>query len=231
MGRFRNFIAAYNAWRVVPHPTDGEGANPLISGTGWNTAWNSFLATSSAVFTDASHLNCSPSSGTWTDAAKSPVTETYPVNCLSWYDAFAFCIWDGGRLPTEAEWEYAAGGGDKSLLYPWGNDGTEPLPANYAGNHNTPRLPVGSEPNGNGIWGHSDLAGSVWEWNLDWYVSPYTPTNCVNCAYIAVDSVHVIRGGDWYHPANYLAAANRDSTLDTDRLNGGMGVRCARSIP
>lgn len=58
---------------------------------------------------------------TWTD--NPGAQENFPMACVEWPTAYAFCLWDGGRLPTEAEWEFAAAGGDQNRLYPWG--GTE----------------------------------------------------------------------------------------------------------
>jgi formylglycine-generating enzyme required for sulfatase activity len=77
-------------------------------------------------------------------STRAEANDQYPMNCVNWYEAFAFCIWDGGRLPTEAEWEYAAAGGDENRIYPWGNDVAEPLPASYAATGNSPRIAVGS---------------------------------------------------------------------------------------
>jgi hypothetical protein len=56
---------------------------------------------------------------TWTDTVGP--NENLPMNCVPWYKAFAFCVWDGGRLPTEAEWNYAATGGNEQRKYPWGS--------------------------------------------------------------------------------------------------------------
>jgi formylglycine-generating enzyme required for sulfatase activity len=186
------------------------------------------LPASQPVFKDTSHLKCS-GHATWTDTAAS--LEASPINCVNWYEAFAFCIWDGGRLPTEAEWEYAAAGGAENRLYPWGSNGTEPLPANYNANHGVAALPVGSEPSGNGRWGHADLAGSMSEWNLDywgWYAAD--GASCDNCANLIASSSRAVRGGHWdsWWP-RLLRAANRGS-ISAASPSASAGLRCARAI-
>ena len=132
-------------------------------------------------------------------------------------------------MPTEAEWEYAAAGGSENRLYPWGS--ADPMVdktlANFASSDNSPFLAVGSHPSGNGRWGHRDLAGGVWEWNLDW-VAMYSTAPCNDCANVASGSNRVYRGGGWSDNANYLRAARRISNSPAYR-NGGVGFRCART--
>ena len=95
---------------------------------------------------------------TWTDAPGD--NEQLPMNCVGFYEAFAFCLWDGGRLPTEAEWESVAAGGEENRLYPWGSTapGADAMHAvhgcYYDGVDTCDGLvdiaPVGSAPMGNG---------------------------------------------------------------------------------
>src|SRR5204863_2775333 len=96
-------------------PADASGAHPKIAGSGWSAAWNKNLPANTAALRAA--MKCHEAYQSWTDAPSS--NETKPVNCLDWYSAFAFCAWDGGRLATEAEWNYAAAGGSEQRYYPW----------------------------------------------------------------------------------------------------------------
>jgi formylglycine-generating enzyme required for sulfatase activity len=227
VGRFRRFLKAYDTSNTPP-PLD-SGAHPNISGTGWQAAWNANMPADSAAF--KSSLKCDSSYQTWADEAGN--TETYPINCVNWYQAFAFCIWDGGRLPTEAEWEYAAAGGDQNLLYPWGSS---PAPACSLANyydcvgHTTP---VGSHVSGKGRWGHLDLAGNVYEWVFDWYLSNWYSSLAAagtDVANTTPSSARVLRGGGWggLNTADYLRAAARSFPIPTYRVNH-VGFRCAHS--
>lgn len=115
VARFRQFVLVYDQWHATDgHPSNGEGSNPNASSTGWDSPWNT--PDSSDLPVDAStlesNLNCS--SGNWTRNAGA--NEPNPINCVNWYETWAFCIWDGGRLPTEAEWEFVAAGGARNRL-------------------------------------------------------------------------------------------------------------------
>ncbi len=108
--------------------------------------------------------------GPWTDeAATKP---RHPAIGVTWYQAYVFSAWLGGRLPTEAEWEYAARSGEhhQRYPYPWG-DATDDIcrRAVVAGCGHSGPLPVGSRPNGNTVQGVSDMAGNVREWVGDWH--------------------------------------------------------------
>lgn len=231
VGRFRNFVGNYNTWHGE-NPKSGDGVNPNASSTGWGQSWSD---AAEDLPTDAtalvSSLKCDSSYQTWTDSADpSSEAEAYPINCVTWYQAFAFCIWDGGWLPTEAEWEYAATGGAQNRLYPWGSAGPDATRANFGSSD-----VVGSKmlSGGAGYFGHADLAGSMWEWAFDWYNSAYygtaeAPSSCNNCTNSASGSNRVLRGGGWFDFASDLRAAYRDSSAPANRYYG-VGFRCART--
>lgn len=227
VGRFRAFVKAGGGTQKSP-PAIGDGAHPRIAGTGWSSDWNIHLPADHDALI-AAVRGKKFDEYTWTDTVGQ--SETYPMNCVNWYQAFAFCIWDGGRLPTEAEWEYAVAGGDENRLYPWGNDVTEPVPANYNGRPlNSPFFAVGSYPTGNGRWGHADLAGSVSEWvfdgmDSDWYTT--TRDSCRDCANTTDGLRRVMRGEGFGAAAVALRATARYGREPTVHYEG-YGFRCAR---
>ena len=229
VSRFRQFVTDYNRWHTTyGFPLAGAGFNAANTATGWDASWNSRLPTDPASLVDT--LKCNNSSdthhATWTDAPGD--NEGFAINCVSWYAAFAFCIWDGGRLPTEAEWEYAAAGGNQNRLYPWGPESPDSNNANFGDTDDTPLLAVGSKSAGVGYWGHLDLAGNMNEWVFDYYAD-YTFSTCTDCAQTS-GSFRVIRGGSWGRYAIDLRAAMRDHYLSTDPnvCSRDTGIRCAR---
>jgi len=243
VGRFRMFVNAGMGTQERP-PAPGAGAHPkLETNSGWDISWNANLVSDTATLSQALTLGADCSEHTWTAAPGN--NENEPINCVTWYEAMAFCIWDGGYLPTEAEWSYAAGGGDQHRAYPWSDPGP-PSPtnidcmhANYfrgapsgmycvngfvgAINH------VGSEsPDGDGRWGHSDLAGNLWEWVLDWYADPHL-LPCNDCARLTKATWgREVRGGGYGNPAEDLRAAGRGQ-FDPAKRNNSFGLRCAKA--
>lgn len=227
VGRFRRYVDAYPA----SIPAAGAGAHPLVPNSGWNQAWDFNLPADQAALRAA--LKCDATFGTWTDEAGDG--ERKPVNCISWYDAFAFCIWDGGRLATEAEWNYAAAGGVEQRTYPWGPAIDPPFAAYHcSGDGSAPGscaasdiLTVGSfSPTGDGAWGQADLAGNLWEWTLDQYIDPY-PEPCTDCAVLDSSSYRVIRGGGFIDTEPSLSSSIRGYDTPGGRYPT-IGARCAR---
>ena len=122
-----------------------------------------------------------------------------PVACVTWFEAEAYARWRGGRLPTEAEWEFAARGPD-SLIYPWGNDFDSSL-ANVIGSQGLQA--VDSNPRGASWVGAHNMAGNVMEWVQDWLDS-YSAEPVENPTGPATGRVKVEKGGWWGAP--FLAA-------------------------
>jgi sulfatase modifying factor 1 len=172
------------------------------------------------------------SSGEWSG-------DDLPREEVNWSDALAHCESRGARLPTEAEWEYAARGPD-GLIFPWGNDFNGSL-GNFCdenctidwadedvddGYQNT--APVGSYPGGVSWVGAYDLSGNVWEWVNDWYDSDYYASlPASNPQGPESGEYRVLRGGSWGFSATNVRAADRKWN-SPDSAGLYLGFRCAR---
>ena len=248
VGRFRQFVAAWDNGRGWTPPVasgkhaylnGGQGlsnsASPGTFESGWLASDNTNIAPTNA------NLSCGQQSTTWTSTPST--NETLPIGCVNWYEAYAFCIWDGGFLPSEAELEYAAAGGDQQRAYPWGS--TAPgtacpgtgceyaiygclYPSGPTPNCQTPlhAASVGTASLGAGRFGQLDLAGGTWEIVLDGYSSYVNP--CVDCAYSSsgATATYVIHGGSFDGPPEWLTPPFRGHPVPQ---RADLGFRCARS--
>ena len=167
---------------------------------------------------------------TWNDVAKFSPGHEYPMIYVNWNDAMSYAKWANKRLPTEAEWEYAARGGLKDKRYPWEDHITHDN-ANYSGTGGRDKWeycsPVGSfEPNGYGLY---DMAGNVYESCADWYnKNHYRNSSTKNPLGPAAGQYRVLRGGCWGNSSNPLRASSRYSFTPTNRSRG-YGFRCVSS--
>jgi formylglycine-generating enzyme required for sulfatase activity len=268
VGRFRQFLSSVTSFGgTVPAPGSGKhvhlnggdglvdvGATPPDGGldggpdasfvgyeSGWNSAWNTYIpvGTGTAATWDA-NLTTACTGGaaaTWTP---SPGTnENLPINCVGWYAAYAFCIWDGGFLPSEAEWELAAAGGSEQRNYAWGSasPGTGSQYAIYGCDYPLGNgtcfdggaevgnvAPVGTPTLGVGRWGQLDLGGNLGEYVLDSYLPYVTP--CVDCVNLAPAQFRLQRGAGFPDNSVVLVSPFRVYGFSTPFYDAGM--RCAR---
>lgn len=236
VGRFRPFLkAVVGGWR----PAAGQGKHAHLNGgkglaavgggyeAGWDSSWSSNLPATE------SDWSTKLSGGTWTAVVGNG--EKLPISNLSWYEAYAFCIWDDGFLPSEAEWNYAAAGGSEQRVYPWsaafppGSTALSCAQAWYSAcSSSGAPIAVGSEsPAGDGKWGQSDLAGNLYEWTLDWQTDYVNP--CIDCVALtpAPGTGKVMRGGTSLFNGS-LSTGGRSQAVATGHYTD-IGFRCART--
>ena len=147
----------------------------------------------------------------------------WPATNISWQDAQAYCggVVPGGRLPTEAEWEFAARGTD-GRLYPWGNSFTSALVDSLETGLGHPE-PVGAHPDAAGPFGVLDMSGNVWEWCLDDY-KPYPGQTSVSAI---PEDAKVIRGGSYKCDNEHVTTTTRNLDHASTR-SPLIGFRCAK---
>ena len=260
VGRFRQFVQAWDSGSGLEggagyFPPSGSGKHAHLNGglgltsvgpdagayeTGWDPADDPQIAPTYAnLVTYCFESNMK----TWTTAPGSQ--ENLPINCVNWWEAYAFCIWDGGFLPTETEWEYAAAGGAAPVgqrEYPWGS--TPPGTANQYlitdCNYGSPGCyqvaniaPVGTAVLGAGLWGQLDLVGEMSEYELDWWNQSYV-NPCIDCAYLpppptTTPPYKSFRGGAFGGPFSAPPFPWLRSTESTGGRDYYAGFRCARS--
>jgi iron(II)-dependent oxidoreductase len=154
--------------------------------------------------------------------------DDHPVNCVDWQQSVDFCQWAGARLPSEAEWEYAARSEGQNILYPWGDDLPTCSLANYTGCEDE-TWAVCNATAGNTTQGLCDMAGNVWEWVQDWYHDSYTGAPLNGSAWESPSGDYrVIRGGAWDVLAGGLRVSYRSKAYP-DAEFSYYGFRCARN--
>ncbi len=161
-----------------------------------------------------------------------PDRDDHPINCVDWAQASTFAQWAGGRLPSEAEWEYAARSQGRQQTYPWGEAKADCSRAvmrdgeKRGCGRGDVTFPVCTRPEGNTAQGLCDMAGNAWEWVEDWY-GPYGEAPQDGGARTASAKHKVNRGGGCSSPAGLMRTTGRYWGLPSDRFNC-LGFRVAR---
>lgn len=246
VARFRRFVQAWDQGSgYTPDPGSGKHTHlhdgrgladsgaPQTYESGWVEKYSNQIDLSNDT------LDCQSNLSTWTVAPG--VNEKLPMNCINWFEAYAFCIWDGGFLASEAEYVYAAAGGSEQRPFPWGSIAPGKsneyaiwgcyYPDGLGTCDGTTRnlAPVGTAKLGAGKWGQLDLVGNLIEWYLDWFAPSYS-NPCIDCANLADGSGRAPRDG-------YFASTDEALLRSSSRNNGfypanrfqSYGFRCART--
>lgn len=154
--------------------------------------------------------------------------DALPAGGMSWMEAYAFCVWRGARLPSEAEWEKAARG-TAGLEFPWGNEWKPKIIATGEdGRYEEGIAPIGSYPLSKSPYGVQDMAGNVWEWVQDWY-DAYPGSGTTSKEFGKKHKV--VRGGSGgvgHYGISYFYRASTRQFAEPEMESDDVGVRCAR---
>jgi formylglycine-generating enzyme required for sulfatase activity len=172
----------------------------------------------------------------WNAYFRSDYYANYPVVAVTWNEARAYCEAQDKRLPTEAEWEYAARAGHLGRVYPWEGLNTLDQDGDYLANFNPSEgyasdgyaftAPVDAFPSNS--WGLYNVAGNVAEWTRDAYTPSYDNLSDFNPLHEDGDEPrHVVRGGAWNSNASFIGVGMRD-TQPKEEASADVGFRCAR---
>jgi formylglycine-generating enzyme len=252
-GRFRAWVEATDGDLRSTAPAEGEGAHPRIAGSGWRSDWDRFLPESRAgVDRMLGPEQCQVGSniddyGTltwWTEALDAKVRSAHrnnddvlaentrealdgkALNCVPWYVLFAFCVWDGGRLPTDAEWGFATAAGDEQRAFPWGNPKASEL-AHLDDRDDLSRVPTFE-------YGRRYTVASLWDSSLGANTFPerYVYTwggryrlQRDNAAHVAPVGRRALGNGKWGHAD--LAGGMHEWMLDEGPVRPGTCTDCA----
>lgn len=203
-----------------------------------DTFWVAQTEVTNAMYgacVDASACDAPTRSDYYSRDASSP---EYPVVFVSWNNAKQYCEWIGGRLPTEAEWEFASRGTDERI-YPWGNqfecargnfdDEVSEDPNFVFGGPNCDGYqylaPVGKFLSGVSPFGLLDMAGNVWEWVSDWY-GEYKGVYVTNPTGPVSGSRRVVRGGAWLNDKDMFFRTSNRYSYPPDLVDDNVGFRC-----
>jgi formylglycine-generating enzyme len=140
----------------------------------------------------------------------------HPLACVDWNQATTYCRAQGARLPTEAEWEWAARGGAEGRMYPWGSAAPDAQLCWSGASKRSGTCAVGSFPAGDAPGGIHDLAGNLWEWTAG--------------DFDATGTTHAIRGGDWSSNNEYVPDVQVTARVASPpgERHKTVGFRCAR---
>ena len=192
---------------------------------------------------DGCNLPKQTNSSTGAEYYGNPQYADYPVIHVTWYQARDYCLWAGGRLPSEAEWEKGARGNDERL-FPWGDQAPSSNAANICDSRcsNTAERatsvedgyadtsPVGHYPAGVSPYGAYDMAGNVWEWVADWHQAGYySKAPYENPTGPTGGDRKGMRGGSWFNGIDGVRVVARASRKPNDNFYS-VGFRCVMDV-